>query len=631
MTLRLRPDGLYGRWRWLPLAAIAAAGLLLSAAAGLLVARAERLDQLSAFNVTAHEYAETLEYAIGRHRTLVRATEGAFEAVGTLGPNAFREFVAHLTTEAPSLKALEWAPRVQVAERERFEAAIRADVAPDFHIHADIADDLPALPSPMSDGVHVPVIYIAPMKGNEPTLGLDLASDAQRRSALMHAAETGSVVATPPIPVWRESDDQANLLLIAPVDAVEEVPATMAAPWHRVAGFVIGVFRIETLVRQAFGSLAPAPFDVYVYDGSAPDIQHPVLHYGAGNRTPPSGTAWRDPLAMVREIDVADRTWTLLFTPYPDSPYVASTRHGWLTAAMGLAMTLFIACYAWSLQWRSRRIEQLAHALTAANAHLTAEVSARATAEAAAQTASRKVEAASLARTKFFAAASHDLRQPLQAARLFAHLLRNRLTEPTQVQMAEKLEESLNASEALLKTLLDVSTLEAGTVKPHITVFEIGPFLERVGREFEDQAATHGLSLRVHPGSGVVASDPTLLQRMISNLLTNAIRYTPHGGILLAGRRRERTLRVEVWDSGIGIPSDKTDDIFEDFRRLDTSGERGQGLGLGLSVVARMARLLDHGIEVRSHPGKGSRFTIVVPLATDQSATPREPKASTAG
>ena len=232
-------------------------------------------------------------------------------------------------------------------------------------------------------------------------------------------------------------------------------------------------------------------------------------------------------------------------------------------------------------------------------------------------------ERANLAKSRFLAAASHDLRQPFQAMSLFHHILSARLTDPKQLEVAAKLGEALTAGNTLLNTLLDTSALEAGTVKPRPTAFPFQDIADRLTTEIADQAAGKGLALRMVPTSAIVRSDPVLLERMVRNLLVNALRYTVTGRILLGCRRRGDRLVIEVWDTGPGIPPDQQQRIFEDFYRCGTDQpDAGRGLGLGLSIVRRTAQILDHGVGVRSTVGKGTVFSIAVPLIGDRHNPP---------
>jgi signal transduction histidine kinase len=219
-------------------------------------------------------------------------------------------------------------------------------------------------------------------------------------------------------------------------------------------------------------------------------------------------------------------------------------------------------------------------------------------------------------KTRFLAAASHDLRQPLQAAGMFAEALAARLEDSPHMAIIDKLRQSLEATQLLLTTLLDVSTLEAGHVEPQPTAFPLAPFLSNLADQLEMDAAQRKLSLRVVMTDAWVVSDPVLLERIVRNLLVNAFRYTKTGGVLLGCRRHRDDVAICVVDTGIGIPADKFDAIFDDFTRLADKG-RGpdRGLGLGLSVVRRTAHLLGHPVKVHSVVGRGSCFQVVVPLA----------------
>jgi signal transduction histidine kinase len=232
--------------------------------------------------------------------------------------------------------------------------------------------------------------------------------------------------------------------------------------------------------------------------------------------------------------------------------------------------------------------------------------------------AEQRAEEARLAnesKTRFLAAASHDLRQPLQAAGMFAEVLAGQLEgDAPRMKVVDRLRQSIEATNSLLATLLDVSALEAGKIKPNITAFRLMPLLAGLVDQLEPEASAKGLAIGAVPTSLVVQSDSVLLERMLRNLLVNAIRYTTAGRVMIGCRRRGEEAVIQVWDSGIGISADKLDSVFEDFVRLDNPAERGgsRGLGLGLGVVRRMAALLGHRLGLRSWPGKGSCFEVTL-------------------
>ncbi len=227
--------------------------------------------------------------------------------------------------------------------------------------------------------------------------------------------------------------------------------------------------------------------------------------------------------------------------------------------------------------------------------------------------AKERAEEANAAKSRFLAAASHDLRQPLQAISLFTHAVAEdvdggRLPEAT---LLDKLQSSCDSLEGLLDSLLDLSRAEAGSQPLNVGDILLQPIFERIEREFADQANAKKLRLRIVPTKQAVRSDPILLERMLRNLVANALRYTEHGAILVGCRRRDGRPRIEVRDSGIGIPQHLHSDIFRDFYQLgNPERDRRKGLGLGLAIVKALARQLGHGIDLRSAPAAGTTLAI---------------------
>ena len=249
------------------------------------------------------------------------------------------------------------------------------------------------------------------------------------------------------------------------------------------------------------------------------------------------------------------------------------------------------------------------------------DITERKAAEEALRRAKEEAERANLAKSKFLAAASHDLRQPLQSLILFAGVLKGYVQGPRGEQALKQLENGLGALKALLDSLLDVSQLDAGIVKPEITDFPISAVLDGIAASYAPIAAAKGLGWQVESCTDGVRSDMTLLGRVLRNLVENAVRYTKSGHIRIVCRRIEDRLRIEVEDTGIGIPPEQLDRIFEEFHQVGNQArDRTQGLGLGLAIVRRIADLLGHRIETRSRPGEGSIFSIELPLAMTEAA-----------
>jgi PAS domain S-box-containing protein len=261
------------------------------------------------------------------------------------------------------------------------------------------------------------------------------------------------------------------------------------------------------------------------------------------------------------------------------------------------------------------RVRDRTQALSTVNLELRKENTIRALIEDELRQAKAEAEAANLGKTRFLAAASHDLLQPLNAARLFTSALAQQSHDQSTHQLVENLDASLRAAEELITTLLDISKLDAGALAANITDFSISPMLTNLSTDFSLLAGEKQLRLRWCDSQQVVHSDQALLRRVLQNFLSNAIRYTQQGSILLGCRRQGDQLRIEVWDTGVGIAPDKLDEVFEEFKRIDNPRHsQVKGLGLGLAITERIAHILGHRIAVRSWPGKGTAFSIEVPL-----------------
>ncbi|MEO5760269.1 MAG: PAS-domain containing protein [Mesorhizobium sp.] len=241
-------------------------------------------------------------------------------------------------------------------------------------------------------------------------------------------------------------------------------------------------------------------------------------------------------------------------------------------------------------------------------------------------------EEANLGKTRFLAAAGHDILQPLNAARLYCSSLIEKAGKGPAGKAAVNIESSLESVETILGAVLDISRLDAGAMKPDNTAFRLDGLLRQICNDFEPLAAEKKLVLGIMPSSLTVMTDRNLLRRLIQNLVSNAIKYTRHGRILVGVRRRGELAEIQVIDTGIGIAGDKLNTVFHEFTRLDEGAREAEGLGLGLSIVDRIARVLRLEIRIFSNPGKGTRFSILLPVA--ETPAPRkeaEPRPSARG
>jgi PAS domain S-box-containing protein len=248
------------------------------------------------------------------------------------------------------------------------------------------------------------------------------------------------------------------------------------------------------------------------------------------------------------------------------------------------------------------------------------DIGPRKLAEAKLKEARMVAESANLAKSRFLAAASHDLRQPLAALSLFVGLLKNR-TAPSDLGLVTNIQDCVDSLSELLTDLLDISKLDAGVVAVRLTDFSLDDFFNTLESVHAIDAQHKGLALRLRRCGRVARTDHQLLTRIVGNFVTNAIRYTVKGGVLIACRKHADKLWIEVWDTGMGIPKDKVEVVFEEFSQLG-DGARTQGSGLGLAIASKMARLMGLQIRLHSRPGRGSMFAIELPQGK---LTPSDP------
>ncbi len=262
------------------------------------------------------------------------------------------------------------------------------------------------------------------------------------------------------------------------------------------------------------------------------------------------------------------------------------------------------------------RVKQRTQEISEINNALREQIREKSIAESGLLEAKREAEAANISKTKFLAATSHDLLQPLNAAVLFASLLKQKNLTTDIQKLVQSLSYSLENIESLIGTLVDISKLEAGVVKPELGVFNCKELLTYLANEFRQQAKQQNIDFHFAHSSAAVYTDSQLLARILRNFLTNALRYTQHGDILLGARRRSSGLEIQVIDTGVGIPGDELKKIFNEFHRSKAHSSReDRGLGLGLAIVDKISSMLEHQIKVDSILGKGSCFSVLVPYA----------------
>ncbi|WP_417567375.1 NahK/ErcS family hybrid sensor histidine kinase/response regulator [Marinobacter sp.] len=266
-----------------------------------------------------------------------------------------------------------------------------------------------------------------------------------------------------------------------------------------------------------------------------------------------------------------------------------------------------------------RRVEERTEALQNANVGLRYQIEEREKVERELVVAMEAAKEANRGKDKYLAAASHDLLQPLNAARLMVSALQESKLPEQETRMVHQVHRALEGAEDLLADLLDISKLDQQAMKPDLAYTDVAALARSLAEEFQAVATSEGLAFRIRTVPVVVKTDQRMLTRILRNLLSNAFRYTRTGGVVMALRVRGNQLRIEVWDTGVGIEEDKLREIFTEFHQLLPQGTGGrQGVGLGLAIVERMVRILGYNIDVSSRPARGSRFALTLPLEPAQ-------------
>ena len=568
-----------------PLALIVLLGLTLTALATWTSWQVEDQRLRSTVERRVETHIRALEHGIATGLHEVEILRGLFAVSDSVSAETFRSFVDNLEMRWRGVVALGW-----ISAFARGEEGLRLT-------HC------------------APVITCS-----DPLISAITASN-ELHLALERAASTLRTAVSAPIDLPRSAASRYNVV-IAPV--FRRDAATGAV---RIRGFTLGVLVIGDLVELILGEqTVPSGLDLYFYQGWEEGADqliyyHPTRIAPDGHPPLPRAELIRSS-HYLRRFPVADSVWTIVTRPDPRTVTALRTSEPWIVLISGLFITLLLASYLMASLRRTARVEAIVEARTK-ELHATNVLVNKARQEA---------ERANQTKTRFLAAASHDLRQPLQALNLFVNVLSGRDHDKKTREIVEHIGESTRALENLLNALLDISKLDAGLVVPEFSDVRVDDLFARLENQFAPLAADKGLKLKVRPLPVVLRTDPTLIENILRNLLANAVRYTQKGRIVLRCRESRGNALLSVEDTGPGIPDDQREGVFIEFSRLDRghAGESDDGLGLGLAIVGRLANLLAHRVEVSSSHGQGSIFVVEVPVSRDPEWTTKPEKVGSA-
>lgn len=604
----------------------------------------------------ARQYTVILGQAISRDLATVESISRFYAASNKVERDEFRTFVRHLPVDHPEIHALEWVPRVPNTSRAAVEKQARREGFPDFRITERSADG--ALIPAADRDVYFPVFFVEPFMQNAAALGFDLASNPIRRRSLEEARDTGVAVASGRVKLVQEAGDQWSFLVFVPIYRGGKVPVTVERRRAERSGFALGVFRIGDLVLNALRKEGvSAQFRLSVYEQS--DLGRRLLfsHGEAPRQEIRRGVLQTDglfPDTWAEEgLNVAGRHWTLVFQPVGDR-IAAEAIYAPLTALLfGLLLTAISVLYAESFRNRTRIVErqvvERTANLLAANNRLEKEIANRIYAEETLRKNEHelirhrdRLEKTVLERTErirvqtkrlkealntekefnamqreFVLMATHEFRTPLTIIDSTAQSVARRPEKFAPEALRERMEKVRNAVKrliGLMESALSSVKADVERAKPARAAFDLSEMILEICKEQQDLESSRSISVDVTSLPDAIHAAPETVYQVLNNLVSNAVKYSPSGAsIEVRGWTEGDDAVVAVLDRGIGIPETEVSQVFNRFfRASNTSGI--SGTGIGLYMVKQLAEMDGGSISLTSTEGKGSVFTLRLPI-----------------
>jgi signal transduction histidine kinase len=598
-------------------AAVLVAGVALSVIGSKRLYDLAQEQERRAVEEQAGSKAEQVQIAINRALESLTSVRAFHEAYGRFGAEQFSRFVKSDAAFHRGTLALGWVPRVTSTQRADFERELRP-VGGGTRIFETNGHGM-MVASPQQED-YFPVHFLVSLVDGELLQGMNLTALSWLRQPLQTSIEQGRAVAVTRMSAAAGDHNdfviQAFLPVYRAADGGVEGRPTRAS----MAGFSMGVFSVGELFRSVFDADAE-PYDLWVYDVNRHGGERLVFSLrGPDARGELRDSAAGPPPTWTREFHVADQVWRAVFAPRGQRaalpamlPYAA--------LAAGVLITAMLAAYFLLSHWRTAQVLRLTQFLQRVQQRLFDERVA-----ATVQTRLREqAQASEAAKTRLLQAASHDLRQPMHALGLYIGNARAAL--PQGSTWLRSIEQAFDSMRTMFDALLDWSRLEAGMLQPSVREVDIQPLLERLGHEYAALARERGLRFRLQLSQAQARTDPVLLERVLRNLLTNAVAYTAEGGVrLLCGPYGDGArLRIRITDTGPGFTNAGRERLFNAFERGEAHRAHRDGLGLGLAIVRQTADLLGHPLRLRSSLRRGSVFTLIVPAGDGPAAVPLPP------
>ena len=582
-------------WKRLPPVIItAAAGVMLSLWGFLFLQGREQQVLEANFRSMARDQVATIGREIQANLDVLESLRAFYSAVPGAGFEEFTSFVQPLLQQHRTIQALEWIPRIPLAERSEYVSQARSHY-PQFEITERQAQGVMVPAGTRSE--YFPVYQVAPYEGNEAALGFDLASNPTRLQALEAARASRQPTATARITLVQEDANQFGFLVFSPVYEAGE-PRTAGNGSRSLKGFVLAVYRVGDMIEKSLSYLSEQPLSLRVEDRSS-DTAADLLFGLEHSASPPAGLSYQ------ADIAVADRSWTVRCTATPELLAGYDTTQSWFFLVAALLFTTAAGGFVGVSRNREVRVAELVRARTG-------ELSAS---KRVAEKRAEELSEANQELEQFAYAASHDLQEPVRTLVSFSTFLRDDLGDELSQEAATDLEHITNAArrmQRLVRDLLALSRASRSALQMTEVALEdcVRDSLEALRERVTETGA------RVEQEQlPVVSGDRRLLTQLVQNLLSNAMKFQSGKeapAITIAAQQQDSMWLVEVKDNGIGIEQEYADQIFAPFKRLHGM-EDYEGSGVGLAICRRAVERHGGRIWVESKPGNGSRFQFTLP------------------
>jgi two-component system, sensor histidine kinase len=578
----------------------------------------------SAFEPRAVTLANTLHRDLDNYLEVLYSIGGLYTGTTEVDRQSFRAFVTRSLERHPGIKALEWVPRVPASQRATYEQAARGDGFRAFQItERNSTGDVVAAGLRRE---YFPVYFVEPYRGNEASLGFDLASNPIRQHALDTARDSGDIASTSRFGLVQETGTSFGVIVCLPVYNRGGSTATVSLRRQNLKGFAGLVLRMDDFMLSSLAGQQPGDVEVRLYDETGPDAEATLARSTApaAHRDRSSVPVLRQPggLSWQTSFEVADHRWGIQVLPGPDY-HLPHSFQAWTLPLTTLIMTGLLVGLLLIVTGRSLKIEALVEQRTAELMRANAELKeARRRADAAKADADQ----ANQAKSEFLSRMSHELRTPLNAILGFAQVMEMEVLPPEQ---RESLEHILKGGRHLLELVnevLDIARIEAGRLRLSLEPIALQEMIRDDLELIAPLAARAGIRLENQMSAAprrFVLADPQRLRQVLLNLLSNAIKYSRKGGLVVLSQEELPTgrLRIRVRDTGPGIASEKLGELFTPFARLGAEQTGVEGTGLGLALSKHLMEHMGGTIGVETALGQGSTFWIELAMISEPEPT----------